>query len=89
MTNKNYTSYEQIDRELEILKIEKEISYHKLVSGVQKTKDSLTSKNIVTDLLSTYSSSIPYGAIISTAVPFVLNRALPFVKNWFKRKRGN
>jgi hypothetical protein len=35
----------QIDRQLEILKIEKEISYQKLL--VFKTKDSLAPKNIV------------------------------------------
>jgi hypothetical protein len=31
---KKYSSYDQIDRELEILKIEKEISYQKNYSGV-------------------------------------------------------
>lgn len=86
---KKYTSYSQIDRELEILKIEKEISYEKLVFGVKKTKENLTPQNIVSDLISTYSSAIPYGALVSASVPFVLNKAIPFIKNWFtKRKRG-
>ena len=65
MQNKKYTSYAQIDRELEILKIEKEISYQKLVFGVQKTKENLTPQNIVNDLIGTYSSAIPYGALVS------------------------
>ena len=90
MQNKKYTSYAQIDRELEILKIEKEISYQKLVFGVKKTKESFTPQNIVSDLIGSYSSVIPYGAIVSTAAPFILNKAIPFIKNWFaKRKRGN
>lgn len=90
MEAKKYSSYAQIERELEILKIEKEISYQKLVYGIKKTKDSFTPQNIVSDLIGTYSSAIPYGTIVSTAVPFILNKAVPFIKNWLsKRKRGN
>lgn len=90
METKKYSSYAQIERELEILKIEKEISYQKLVYGIKKTKDSFTPQNIVSDLIGTYSSAIPYGTIVSTAVPFLLNKAVPFIKNWLsKRKRGN
>ena len=89
METKKYSSYAQIDRELEILKIEKEISYQKLVFGVKKTKESFTPQNIVSDLIGSYSAAIPYGALVSTAVPFLINKAVPFVKNWFaKRKRG-
>ncbi|MFV7236203.1 DUF6327 family protein [Flavobacterium sp. ZB4R12] len=94
METKKYSSYAQIDRELEILKIEKEINYQKLVFGLKKTKESFTPQNIVSDLLGTYSSaaaaSNPYGAIINTAVPFILKTAVPFIKNWLsKRKRGD
>ena len=89
METKKYSSYAQIDRELEILKTEKEISYQKLIFGVKKTKESFSPQNIVSDLIGTYSSVIPYGAIVSTAAPFILNKAIPFIKNWFvKRKRG-
>lgn len=89
METKKYSSYAQIDRELEILKIEKELSYQKFVFGVKKTKESFTPQNIVSDLIGSYSSVIPYGAIVSTAAPFILNKAIPFIKNWFaKRKRG-
>lgn len=92
METKKYSSFAQIDRELEILKIEKQISYQKLAFGIKKTKESLTPQHIVSDLLGTYSSVVsnPYGTIINTAVPFIMNTAVPFVKNWFaKRKRGN
>jgi len=89
METKKYSSYAQIDRELEILRTEKEISYQKLIFGVKKTKESFSPQNIVSDLIGTYSSVIPYGAIVSTAAPFILNKAIPFIKNWFaKRKRG-
>lgn len=93
MEPKIYSSYAQINRELEILKIEREINYQKLVLGLQKTKESFAPENIVSDLIGTYSSAAaasPYGAIINTAVPFILKKAVPFVQNWLsKRKRGN
>lgn len=89
MAIKKYSSYAQIERELEILKIEKEISYQKMVFVVTKTKESLTPKNIVSDLIGSYGSALPYGAIVSASVPFLINKGLPFIKNWFtKRKRG-
>ncbi|MFV8368787.1 DUF6327 family protein [Flavobacterium sp. LB2R40] len=89
METKKYSSYAQIDRELEILKMEKEISYQKLIFGVNKTKESFSPQNIVSDLVGSFSTAIPYGAIVSTAVPFILNKAVPFIKNWIsKRKRG-
>ena len=89
METKKYSSYTQIDKELEILKIEKEISYQKLIFGVKKTKESFSPQNILSDLIGTYSSAIPYGAIVSSAAPFIFNKAIPFIKNWFaKRKRG-
>jgi hypothetical protein len=47
METKKYTSYAEIDRDLEILKLEKEINYQKLVLSFQKTKESITPQNIV------------------------------------------
>lgn len=90
METKKYSSYAQIERELEILKIENEISYQKLLYGVKKTKESFTPQQIVSDLIGNYGSALPYGTIVSTAIPFILNKAVPFIKNWLtKRKRGN
>jgi hypothetical protein len=82
MGTKKYSSYAQIDRELEILKIEKEISYQKLVFGIQQTKDNLAPKNIVKSLMGSYMPNIPgpYGKIISLA--------FPFVSKWILKKRG-
>lgn len=89
METKKYSSYAQIERELEILKIEKEISYQKLVLGVKKTKENLSPQNIVSDLVASYSAAIPYGSIVSASIPFILNKTIPIVKNWYsKRKRG-
>ncbi len=54
METKKYSSYAEIDRDLEILKLEKEISYQKLVLSIQKTKDSITPENIVRGFFDSY-----------------------------------
>lgn len=83
METKKYSSYAQIERELEILRIEKEISYQKLVYGFQKTKESITPSNIVSGVigssLNAFSGS--YGSLLTIALPFVIK--------WIKKiKRG-
>jgi hypothetical protein len=98
METKKYSSYAQIDRELEILKIEKEISYQKLVFGIKKTKESFTPQNIVSGVIGSSLNAFSgnYGTLINLAIPYVTKaiplvaKAIPFVKNWIsKRKRGN
>lgn len=84
METKKYSSYAQIERELEILKIEREISYQKLAQGFQKTKESITPLSIVSGVvgssISLFSGS--YGTLIKLALPFVIK--------WIKKlKRGN
>ncbi|UFH36255.1 DUF6327 family protein [Flavobacterium acetivorans] len=83
MATKKYSSYAQIDRELEILKIEKEISYQKLVLSIQVTKDSFAPKNIARGLLGSFKTSLEgsYGTILNIAIPFILK----WITN---RKRG-
>jgi hypothetical protein len=57
---------------------------------VKKTKESITPQNIVSDLIGTYSSVIPYGAIVSTAAPFILNKSNSVYKKiGLQKKRGN
>lgn len=42
MERKKYSSYDEINRELEILKVQKELDYRRLVYAVEKTRDDLT-----------------------------------------------
>jgi len=84
MQSKKYASYAEIERDLEILKIEKQVSYQKLVLSFQKTKESITPQNIVGGL---FSSAKEY---ISDSYPKILESILPFAINWFiNKKRGN
>ena len=50
MANTNiYHSYQQINKELEILKVEKDLAYHKLLKELDDTKESLEFKNLIGD----------------------------------------
>ena len=51
MEPKKYSSYVDIDRDLEILKLEKEIHYQKLLLSVKKTKESFEPQNIINSYL--------------------------------------
>jgi hypothetical protein len=84
MQTKKYSSYAQIDSELEILKVEKEISYQKLVLSLQKTKESFTLLNVATNVVDTVKSTFfsSYGTIFRLLIPIVIK--------WFtNKKRGN
>ncbi|RVT79951.1 hypothetical protein EOD40_02235 [Flavobacterium sufflavum] len=84
MQTKKYSSYAQIDRELEILKVEKEISYQKLVLSIQKTKESFSFLNVTANVVETVKSTFfsSYGTIFRLLIPIIIK--------WFKKKkRGN
>jgi hypothetical protein len=84
MEAKKYSSYADIDRDLEILKLEKQISYQKLVLSVQRTKDSITPENIVNGFLA------PYKEVIPNQLLSIIKSVAPYVISYFiNRKRGD
>lgn len=84
MEVKKYSSYAQIDSDLEILKLEKEINYQRLVLSFQKTKESVTPKNIINGLLSSYTD------YLSNSYRKVFQTVLPYILGWLiNKKRGN
>jgi len=84
MEAKKYSSYAQIEKDLEILKLEKEIEYQKLVLSFQKTKESFTPRGIVSNFLSSYKM------IFANSYMDVINIALPYLIKWIlKRKRDD
>lgn len=84
MDSKKYSSFAEIDRELEILKIEKEIHYQRLVYNVYKTKENLEPMNVVKGFISSTISNYPnsLGTIFNLAIPFLIRR-------FFHKKRGS
>ncbi|TRX37829.1 hypothetical protein FNW52_02720 [Flavobacterium sp. ZT3R18] len=84
METKKYSSYAEIDYNLEILKLEKEINYQKLVLTVQKTKEAITPENIVCGFFDSYKN------IISNSYVSILKLIAPYVISYFvNRKRGD
>ena len=84
METKKYSSFDEIDIELKILKLEKEISFQKLIWNIEKIKEDLSIQNIIGQVIGSYKSilSKTYEAILSTIIPILVN--------WFsKRKRGD
>lgn len=83
MENKKYASYAEIDRDLEILKLEKEIRYQKVVLSFQKAKESFEPKNIINSYLGFLKETLSsnYIQILQTAIPYLIG--------WFiNKKRG-
>ena len=84
METKKYSSYAEIDSDLEILKLEKDINYQKLVLSVQKTKEAITPENIVSGFFDSYKN------IISNSYLSILKLVAPYVISYFiNRKRGD
>lgn len=84
MELKKFSSFEAIDKELEILKLERELNYEKLVLSIYMTKDNLKPKALFSELLGSYKS------ILSSSFSLLLSAAIPYIMNWFKnKKRGD
>lgn len=84
MEPKKYSSYAEIDQDLKILKVEKEIHYQKILLSIEKTKEELLPSKSVSFVADIYQKvfSGTTGAIIKMAIPYVINWVI-------KRKRGN
>ena len=84
METKKYSSYAQIELELEILKIERELNLKRIVLDVEKIKERLLPINLIKGFIGDYKS------ILSNYSGTILNIVLPILINWIiKRKRGN
>ena len=84
METKKYSSYAQIENDLEILKVEKELYYQKMLLSVEKTKETiLPSKSI------SFVGNL-YQKIFSGTYGTILKLLIPYVFNWYiNRKRGD
>lgn len=81
MKAKQYSSYAEIDRDLKILELEREIHYQKLHLSFRKFKGNLKLGSIIESYLSFSLSKENYSSIVRRG----LKIALPFVWNFFKR----
>jgi hypothetical protein len=83
-TKKKYSTYAEIDRELEILRLQRTIYYKKIFLSIEKTKDSVNPLRVTSKFLENFKSTFKanYGTLLKLLLPFVINWLL-------KRKRGN
>lgn len=67
MTKKQYTSYEEIDRDLKIFKLEKEIHYQKIIKSGRQIKKDLSFTSVLPDVaigaVDTFSKGIKGAAL--------------------------
>ncbi|MBN9285386.1 MULTISPECIES: DUF6327 family protein [Flavobacterium] len=75
MEKKKYSSYDEINRELEILKIQKELDYQRLVYAVEKTRDNLTPRILTSGFMGSVGSFFTRsGTIQNLILSFIFNR---------------
>lgn len=75
MEKKKYSSYDEINRELEILKIQKELDYRRLVYAVEKTRDDLTPRVFTSGIAQSIGSFFTKsGTIQNLLIGFIVNR---------------
>ena len=75
MENKKYSSYAEIESELQILSLEKEIHYQKMILSIDKTKESILPSQSATFIGNLYKQvfSGTYGTILKMAIPYIFN----------------
>ncbi len=84
MEPKRYSSYAEIDHDLEILKLEKEIHYQKMILSFDKTKESLLPAAPLEGIYTIYKN------VFSGTFGNILKMSIPYIFNWFiNRKRGD
>lgn len=82
--SKKYSSYDQINTDLEILKLEREIHKQHILLNVEKTKQIFQPKNLLYEALDSCKNSI------SSSYATILQIAIPYLINWIiNKKRGN
>lgn len=84
MEPKKYSSYAEIDKDLEILRLEREIHYRKTLLSIDKTKECIVPTRTISRISNLYNRffSGTYGTLLKIAIPYVIN--------WFiNRKRGD
>ena len=82
MQLKIFASFDEINNELEILKLEKEISYHKMALSFERTRENIQPNNLRKEMI------LYVKERLSESYKSLLVLAIPYVLNFLKRKRG-
>lgn len=76
MPYKEYKTFDQINKDLAILKVEKDLAYQKLLKEVDETKESLEFKNLIGDTPKKILNilGLASGPLKSAAITFLLKK---------------
>ncbi|HSD14169.1 MAG TPA: DUF6327 family protein [Flavobacterium sp.] len=85
MKPKVYSSYEEIDRDLEILKLQKEIDVRKLALSMEKTLEGITPMGMVKNFLGNTGalinkSDVVAGVLKNIVVPLIISKFMKYLK---------
>ena len=72
---KKYSSYDQINADLAMLKLEREIHLQYILLNTEKVKESLEPENLFYDVLASLKLKLfnSYGMILQIAIPYLIN----------------
>lgn len=82
MRKKIYSSYEEINRDLEILNLERKLHYHKVRKSIEELKDDITLPNLAEGFLGISKHDQPsWGKVaLRTLVPIAVRTVFNFFK---------
>lgn len=82
MQKKIYSSYDEINRDLEILNLERKLHYHKVRKSIEELKDDITLPNLAEGFLGiSKNDKLSLGNVaVRTLVPIALRTVLNFFK---------
>lgn len=89
-SKKIYKSYEEIDRELAVLKTERELHYQNVLQNVENVKTGLKPVNLAKGLLSNtvVSAYQTFSPMLISAFPLILNKIIKAVKAKKQKKKA-
>lgn len=77
---KHYSTYADIDRDLEILQLERQIHLEKMKLGVENVKDNLKVNNLISGAFGFSNEKSP------SMVSKIFKLAMPFILRYLKKK---
>lgn len=83
---KSYTSFEEIDQQLEILKLEREIQIRKIGLGIENISSAITPGNLAKTGIMNLASTIQGSAGFKSAL---VSLFIKFIVKQLKRKKSN
>lgn len=82
LKNRIYSSYDEINRDLEMLQTQKKLSYYKMKQGVEDLKENITIPNLVEGAINASADKMQsFGSsVLQRVIPIVAKKIMGFFK---------